>query len=175
MSDETTKPKLVSLMPPDEDIAVQKPGAFDLDKFKSKTTPAVAGVETLLTALPHRSLSQAKDFVRLHSDDDYWSPELCFVTVPIKGQKNDTLHLIDEDLAATLLASAPKCNGSDWRSPPSRMTCSFCVMSPVAISTTSGTLATCRRASRLEGSGRRPLSRKEEGVGNVQDRYLARP
>jgi hypothetical protein len=34
-----------------------------------------------------------------------WSPELCFVNVPIKGQKRDTLHLIDEELAMRYLPS----------------------------------------------------------------------
>jgi len=47
------------------------------------------------------------DFVRLHPDEEkYWSPELCFVNVPIKGQKRDTLHLIDEELAMRYLPSA---------------------------------------------------------------------
>src|SRR4029453_17508710 len=45
---------------------IAKPGAFDLNKFKSKHAAAAAAVETLLTALPHHSISQAKDFVRLH-------------------------------------------------------------------------------------------------------------
>jgi hypothetical protein len=86
--------------------AAAKPGAFDLNKFRSKNA-AMAGVETLLTALPHHSISQATDFVRLHpSEDQFWSPELCFVKVPIKGQKHDTLHLIDEDLAMRFLPSA---------------------------------------------------------------------
>src|SRR5262245_926225 len=77
-------------------IPIAKPGAFDLNKFKSKRATAMANVETLLTALPHHSISQAKDFVRLHPDEvTYWSPELCFANVPVKGQKRDTLHLID--------------------------------------------------------------------------------
>jgi hypothetical protein len=63
-------------------------------------------VSTLLTALPQHRISDARDFVRLHPDDrKYWSPELCFVNVPIKGMKNDTLHLIDEDLAMRFLDS----------------------------------------------------------------------
>jgi hypothetical protein len=87
--------------------AIAKPGAFDLNKFKSKHAAAAAAVETLLTALPHHSISQAKDFVRLHCDESaYWSPELCFVNVPIKGAKRDSLHLIDEDLAMNFLPSA---------------------------------------------------------------------
>ena len=44
--------------------------------------------------------------MRLHPDEEnYWSDELCFVNVPIKGQKRDTLHLIDEELAMRYLPS----------------------------------------------------------------------
>jgi hypothetical protein len=88
-------------------MSIAKPSAFSLDKFKSKRAAALAGVETLQTTLPHHSISQAKDFVRLHEDEtQYWSPELCFVSVPIKGQTRDTLHLIDEDIAMRYLPSA---------------------------------------------------------------------
>jgi hypothetical protein len=96
--------------PPAEKIdqakPIVKPSDFSLDKFKSKHAAAIAGVETLLTALPHYPLALAKDFVRLHNDEkNYWSDELCFVNVPIKGQKKDTLHLITEDLALRFLPS----------------------------------------------------------------------
>jgi len=88
-------------------MSIAKPSTFDLSKFKSTRAPAAANVETLQTALPHHRIAQAKDFVRLHPDEAaYWSPELCFVNVPIKGQKRDTLHLIDEDLAMRYLPSA---------------------------------------------------------------------
>jgi hypothetical protein len=86
-------------------VAIPKPGAFDLNKFKSKRADAIANVDTLQTGLPISSMSQAKDFVRLHPDEAYWSPELCFVSVPIKGAKRDSLHLIDEDLAMRFLPS----------------------------------------------------------------------
>ena len=90
----------------DNVTSIPKPSGFSLDKFKSKRTAAVAGVETLQTALPHHKIADAQDFVRLHPDEDtYWSPELCFVNVPIKGQKRDTLHLIDEELAMRYLPS----------------------------------------------------------------------
>jgi hypothetical protein len=90
-----------------EELSIAKPSAFDLNKFVSKRSAAVASVETLQTALPHHNISQAKDFVRLHPDENaYWSPELCFVNVPIKGMKRDTLHLIDEELAMRFLPSA---------------------------------------------------------------------
>ena len=63
-------------------------------------------METLLTALPILPISQAKDFVRLHpNEEEYWSEELCFAIVPTKGTR-DTLHLIDEDLATQYLDSA---------------------------------------------------------------------
>ena len=89
----------------DAPVAVAKPSGFDLNKFKSKRADAIANVDTLQTGLPFNSMSQAKDFVRLHPDEDYWSPELCFVMVPIKGAKRDSLHLIEEDLAMQFLPS----------------------------------------------------------------------
>ena len=86
---------------------VKKPGAFTLDRFKTKRAAAIANVETLPTALPHHGIAQAKDFVRLHPDEDeYWSDELCFVSVPIVGAKTNTLHLIAEELAERHLPSA---------------------------------------------------------------------
>jgi hypothetical protein len=111
----TTNPKTASKAPteteanstPEPEMSIAKPGAFDLNKFKSKRAAALANVETLQTALPHHSIAQAKDFVRLHPNEEtHWSPELCFVNVPTKGQKRDTLHLIDEDLAMRFLPSA---------------------------------------------------------------------
>jgi hypothetical protein len=91
----------------DTTLSIAKPEGFSLDKFKSKRAVAMANVETLQTALPTDSIAQAKDFVRLHPDEEnYWSDELCFVSVPIKGQKRDTLHLIDEELAMRYLPSA---------------------------------------------------------------------
>jgi hypothetical protein len=87
-------------------MSIPKPNLFSLDKFKSKRSAALAGVETLQTALPHHKIAEARDFVRLHPDEDkYWSPELCFVNVPIRGMKRDTLHLIDEEIAMRFLPS----------------------------------------------------------------------
>jgi hypothetical protein len=77
-----------------------------LDKFRSTRKPAIAGVETLQTGLPTMRIAEAKDWVRLHPDvDNFWSTELCFVNVPVKGQKKDTMHLIAEDLALSYLPS----------------------------------------------------------------------
>ena len=45
--------------------------------------------------------------MRLHPDEKkYWSDELCFVNVPIKGSTKDALHLIIEALAMQYLPSA---------------------------------------------------------------------
>jgi len=88
-------------------MSIAKPSTFDLSKFKSTRAPTAAGVETLQTTLPHHKIAQANDYVRLHPDEENcWSPELCFVNVPIKGSKKDTLHLIEEDLAMRFLPSA---------------------------------------------------------------------
>jgi hypothetical protein len=91
----------------EEPMSIAKPSGFSLDSFKSKRGAALANVETLLPGLPHHNMAAAKDFVRLHHDEqNYWSEELCFVSVPIEGQKKDTLHLIVEDLAMQYLPSA---------------------------------------------------------------------
>jgi hypothetical protein len=88
----------------EENILIAKPGEFDLNKFKAKQTATVANVETLQSPLPVHNMAAAKDFVRLHPDEqNYWSDELCFMDVPIKGQKRNTLHLIVEDLALRYL------------------------------------------------------------------------
>ena len=55
--------------------------------------------------MPHYPIADAGDYVLLHPKEAaYWSPELCFVDVPIMGMKKDTVHLIDEDLIGLLPA-----------------------------------------------------------------------
>ena len=88
-------------------LVIPKPSGFSLEGFRSTAADTVAGVEALQTGLPVHSIAAAKDFVRLHPNEaEYWSPELCFVQVPIQGQKGDTLHLINEKLAMKYLPSA---------------------------------------------------------------------
>jgi hypothetical protein len=92
MADEQArKPKLIADNAIDAAaISVPQPNQFDLSKFKSTQDASIGNVETLFTALPHYTISQAKDFVRLHEDEaNYWSSEWCFANVPIKGQKRD--------------------------------------------------------------------------------------
>jgi hypothetical protein len=93
----TTEPK-VEINETQQPIA--KPSTFSLEKFKVKRAPTIAGVEPLQDRLSIMKIADANDFVRLHPDEDtYWSVPLCFVSVPIKGTKNDQLHLIDEEIA----------------------------------------------------------------------------
>jgi hypothetical protein len=88
------------------DAVLKIPKPSFMAKFKSKRPPAISGVETVLTALKVMKGADANDFFCMHPDEDeYWSCEMCFVTVPILGQKHDTLHVIDEDLAMEHLES----------------------------------------------------------------------
>jgi hypothetical protein len=81
-------------------IPIAKPKGEGLGRFKSKAVPTIAGVATKVGLLPHHSIADAGDYVRLHPNEaERWSDELCFVKVPTKGAKNDVLHLIDESIA----------------------------------------------------------------------------
>ena len=98
-------PELRAVEAPDPQasvIKIKKPSFSE--KFRSKNAPTISGVETLLTALPVLKIGEVDDWTRLHSsEDDYWSCELCFVSVPIKGANRDMLHVIDDDLAVQYL------------------------------------------------------------------------
>ena len=87
----------------EEPISIPKPkGESKLAKFRSANL-APEKVETRLPGLPHHSIADAKDWVRLHDDEvNYWSEEYCFVNVPIPGQKKEQMHLIVSELAAQL-------------------------------------------------------------------------
>jgi hypothetical protein len=87
---------------PNPNLKVVKPNFSE--RFKSKNAPSISNVEQLLTALPILKIGDVGDWARLHrSEEDYWSCELCFVSVPIKGTKRDMLHVIDDDLAVHYL------------------------------------------------------------------------
>jgi hypothetical protein len=86
---------------------ITKPQGGGLERFKSKRAGTTANVEVLLPPLPHSNIGQSKDFVRLHPNEpEYWSGELCFVYVPVHGQKRETMHLIDEELAMRYLEAS---------------------------------------------------------------------
>jgi len=83
-------------------LKVVKPGR--LDRFKSKKKPSIGGLETSPTVLSILKIGDVGDFVRLHpNEEEYWSDELCFVSVPIINDKHDQLHLIDEEIAVRYL------------------------------------------------------------------------
>jgi hypothetical protein len=83
-------------------VPIKKPSFTE--RYKSKNAPTISGVATLMTALPIMKIGDVGDWTRLHpSEDEYWSPELCFVSVPIQGAARDALHIIDDDLAVQYL------------------------------------------------------------------------
>ena len=74
-----------------------------MEKFQSKNAPTLSGVATLLTALPIMKIGEVDDWTRLHpAEDAYWTPEMCFVSVPIAGAARDAAPL-DDDLAVQYL------------------------------------------------------------------------
>ena len=151
------KPTIVPIENPADEapMSIAKPRKSTLDMFKSSRDPNIAGVETLLTALPHHNLTDAKDWTRLHPDEEnYWSAELCFVIVPIKGQKDDILHLINEDLAKRYLPSIAS-SAFAWRSQQSHMTSSSFARYRRKTWTTRGTKQACVLACRPRQNGHR--------------------
>ena len=107
MTTDPIKKEVASLEAPAPVTSIAKPSKGSLlDKFKSKRPPTIAGVQTSSESYPILRMAEVKDFFRLHPDEElYWSDELCFVRVPILGQKKDLLHIIDEDLAVKYLSS----------------------------------------------------------------------
>ena len=66
----------------------RKAGSGFMEKFRSKRPPTIAGVETLLTALPLLRIADVNDFVRLHpSEEDYWSPRAVLRVRPDQGRE----------------------------------------------------------------------------------------
>ena len=157
-------------------VAVSKPSGFDLNKFKSKRADAVAKVDTLQTGLPVSSMSQAKDFVRLHPDEEYWSPELCFVMVPIKGAKRDSLHLIEEDLAMQFLPSG-KIMRFRLALATKPLDVFFLCRIPTRNRTTRGTGTALRGANRQRSCGLRPqvVAKKESMHTSSRSRATRMP
>ena len=85
---------------------VKKPKTSFLDKYKSKNMATAADVEPALAALAIKKIADVGDFVWVHPDEEsYWTIELCFVDVPVKGEKRTILHLIDDDIAVANLPS----------------------------------------------------------------------
>ena len=79
------------MMTANPELKIVKPSFSE--KFKSKNAPTISGVQTLLTALPILKIGEVGDFSRLHpSEDEYWTCELCFVSVPVKGAKRNLLQ-----------------------------------------------------------------------------------
>ena len=66
-------------------IPKPKPIGF-LEKFKSKRAPTIGGVETF-SPRSHITRSRRPMIRPLHpAEDNYWSPELCFVRYRLKAR-----------------------------------------------------------------------------------------
>jgi hypothetical protein len=85
-------------------IGIEKPApTWTLADFKSVRNEEKAEITKEPTPLPVIRAPHVNDFVRLHEDtENYWSDELSFVTVPVKGEKTGTLHLILPNIARLL-------------------------------------------------------------------------
>ena len=100
--------RLTTRSPPQRKILrwlrLRSPRLLSLDKYKSKNMSTAADVEPALAALAIKKISDVGDFVWVHPDEEsYWTIELCFVDVPVKGEKRTILHLIDDDIAVANL------------------------------------------------------------------------
>jgi hypothetical protein len=83
---------------------IPKPQAFDLDEFKSTHSDGMPGVEIKPAALDIQKVGEVGDYFRVSPDEDkHWSDPLCFVTVPVEGVRQGTLHLITQRLADQFL------------------------------------------------------------------------
>jgi hypothetical protein len=96
-------PKLVTSNPPEAGPPappIAKPGVDFMNQFRSTKSAEMPGVVTPLAALRIMKASETQDFVRVHPDEENcWTCELCFVSVPIKGTARPMLHLITEEIA----------------------------------------------------------------------------
>ena len=98
-----TPPKLVTSNPPEAEPPappIAKPGVDFMNQFRSTKSAEMPGVVTPLAALKIIKPGDAEDFFRVHSDEENcWTCELCFVSVPVKGTARPMLHLITEEIA----------------------------------------------------------------------------
>ena len=124
MPEETSRPKLEVISPTDLSEPIPIPGEFSLQKFSSPKTLRWQVLKPCWRRCRTIDLGRERFRSAASRRREYWTAELCFVNVPIKGQKHDTLHLIDEDLAMQLPAERARLCVFGWRSRPSRTTCS---------------------------------------------------
>lgn len=87
--------------------SIAKPTSSRLDKFKTKLQHVSGVVDPFTGNLQVHKPAAVKDYIRTHHDEGaYWSDELCFVNVPIKGQPRETTHIIEVEIALAYLPKA---------------------------------------------------------------------
>ncbi len=154
---------------------IEKPKVGFLDKFKSKKKPEIAGVQAGLSPLPIKRIADVGDWAWLFPDEDIgWTPELCFVDVPIIGEKFPILHTIDEDLAVQhLSAKQIKRHRLALATMPGNKFF-FCIVPSQNLenSWNKSAIEICQRA---KTEWMQALSRKAEGVDNYQPKATTDP
>ena len=156
------------------EISIVKPSF--LDKYKSKRPPTIGGVDAELNPLKVLRIGEVGDFARFHpNEDEYWTPELCFVSVPVNGEKRDMLHLIDEDIAVQVPAGEEDQAACGWRWRRSRTTSSSSASCRRRTSTIRGTSRRSRLVQKAKTPWVQALSRKAEGVDAYKIEYRPRP
>lgn len=108
MAANVSTPKLVTSIPPEAGPSappIAKPGADFMNRFRSTKSAEMPGVATPLAPLKIIRAGETEDFFRVHPDEEnYWTCELCFVSVPVKGTARPLLHLITEEIAMEYLS-----------------------------------------------------------------------
>ena len=142
-------------------LKIVKPESF-LEKFRSKRPPTIAGVETLLTALPLLRIADANDFVRLHpSEEDYWSPRAVLRVRPDQGREARHAAPDRRGDRGAVPARRRRSSGSGWRWRRSPTTSSSSASYRRRTWTTRGTQRRSRPARKPRRCGcRRPRARR---------------
>ena len=155
---------------------IVKPAAGFMEKFRSKRPPSIAGVETLLTALPILRIADANDSSGcIRRKRTTGRRELCFVSVPIKGEKRDMLHLIDEEIAVQYLPveeDQAAATGAGVEAPRRFLLLHRAVAKPGQLVERNGARRPARKPRRMWVQA---TSRKAEGVEGYKIELRARP
>jgi hypothetical protein len=150
-----------------------KPGF--LSRFKSRRPPTISGVASPLNPLKVMKIADALDFVRLHPDEEFgWTEELCFVQVPIKGEKQPKLHLIDEDLAMSRLPSKQIIRHRLALAAMPHDTLFFCIV-PSQNLENSFNKSACKYCGEAKTRWVKVTSRKAEGYDDYKSEYAEDP
>ena len=173
---ELVEPKPAIAGTPAEAVSIAKPGAFNLDLFKTKSSPNIAGVATLLTALPHHNIAQANDWVRLHSGRGKLL--VCRAVLRHRSDQRPEERPRASDhrrVGDAVSAEQSDQDSTGSRSPPSQTMCSSCATSRHRTSTTRSMRLRCRHASWPRRSGCKQPAARAKAVDDYQIDFARDP